>query len=402
MKRMAMAAMLLVLVAAGPASAPGDVEELRQKALSEDFNVSRVALKGLVAKGVGARAVVREVVKELLTRDKAKVVENAGLLGDVTKYKEIDERWLVQRRMARENIAVLEREKTVREAAENYRLLGEMWKENGARLRSEIFDALKRRPELLGIWRQTPTPAGENPFLAAEEVKLVALGEKGMGMTLAAASNLTPATERNEPKDVGKWNFWFYRASRQVESYNAGFEHLLDKEEMANVRATNAYREALGVMPVELDARLIQAARRHSKEMVELKYFSHHSPNESDKDFPKRYKNAGFMHLGSENIAMGRMGGEEAFKQWFDSPGHHVNMVRVENTSIGVGRWKNFWTQNFGSGPRMMLASEVERNRVAVRGEIVKPDMNVEREQERRGLPGLPGELFDRRGLDDK
>jgi uncharacterized protein YkwD len=222
------------------------------------------------------------------------------------------------------------------------------------------------------------------------------LAEKALGMTLMQASGLSAANERNVPKEPAKWNFWFYRMCRQIEAYNASFENLLDKEEMVNVRATNAYREALGILPVELDARLIQAARRHSKEMVELKYFSHHSPNPSEKDFERRYLNAGFKDLGSENIAMGMSSGEAAFKIWFESPGHHVNMVRPGNTALGVGRWKNYWTANFGNGPRMMSANETERNRVAVKGEIIKPDVDYVEKEERRGLPGLPAELFDK------
>ncbi|HEV8378886.1 MAG TPA: CAP domain-containing protein [Tepidisphaeraceae bacterium] len=386
----------LVLLAAAPAGDPADVEELKQKALSEDFNTSRMALKALVAKGASARPVVREVVKELLTRDKAKIEENAALLGDPAKYKELDQKLSAQRRTASENIAVLEREKTVKEASENYRGLGELWKENAAPLRSAIFDAMRRRADLLAIWRQEPVPAAENPFRPAQEMKLIPLAEKAMGMTLIQATGLAAANERNVPKEPVKWNFWFYRMCRQIEAYNSTFEQLLDKEEMANVRATNAYREALGILPVELDARLIQAARRHSKEMVELKYFSHHSPNPSEKDFERRYLNAGFKELGSENIAMGMSSGEAAFKIWFESPGHHVNMIRPGNTALGVGRWKNYWTANFGNGPRLMSASEMERNRVAVRGEIVKPDEPYVEKEERRGLPGLPAELFEK------
>jgi len=387
---------LLLLMAASPPTAPADLDALRQKALSEDFNVSRTGLKALMAQGASAKPMVREVVRELLTRDKAIVMENAGSLADVAKYKEIDQKLAEQRKLARENIAVLEREKTVKEASENYRVLGELWKDSAAPLRSGVFDAMKRRPELLAIWRQTPVPAAENPFPPAEEMKLIPLAEKALGMTMMQATALAAASERNVSKEPARLNFWFYRMCRQVEAYNSTFENLLDKEEMANVRATNAYREALGVMPVELDARLIQAARRHSKEMVELKYFSHHSPNPSEKDFERRYLNAGYKDLGSENIAMGMSTGEAAFKIWFESPGHHVNMVRAQNTSIGVGRWKSHWTQNFGSGPRMMPAGEADRTRVAVKGEIVNPDQPFQQEQERRGLPGLPAELFDK------
>src|SRR5437660_1284296 len=137
-------------------------------------------------------------------------MENAGSLADAAKYKELDEKLLVQRKKATENIAVLEREKTVAEATENYRALAKLWKENAAPLRTAIFDAMKRRPELLAIWRQTPVPAAENPFPPAEEAKLVPLAEKAMGMTMVQSNGLAAANERNVPKEPAKWNFWFY------------------------------------------------------------------------------------------------------------------------------------------------------------------------------------------------
>lgn len=390
--RLAIIPLLFFLIAA----APQDPEELKQQALSEDFAVSKVALKALVAKGASARPMVREVVKELLARDKTKVTENAALLADVAKYRELDQKLAAQRKIALDNIAILERDKTVKEAAENHRLLQELWKENAAPLRNSIFEAIRRRPELLTIWRQTPVPAAENPFPPAEEVKLIPLAEKALGMTLASANGLSAANERNVPADLPKRNLWFYRMSRQVEAYNAGFENLLDREEFINVRLTNAYREVLGILPLEIDARLIQAARRHSKEMSDLKYFDHRSPNPSELDFERRYLNAGYKDLGSENIAHGNASGEIAFKVWFESPGHHVNMLRPGNNSIGVGRWKVYWTANFGNGPRLMLGSDSQRNAVVVKGEILKPDAPHVEKEGRQGLPGLPAELFDK------
>src|SRR5438445_3578336 len=121
---------LMMLVGAGPATTPSDVEDLKQKTLSEDFNVSRVALKALVGKGAIAKPVVREVAGELLTRDKAKVVENAGLVADVTKYKEIEQKLAAQRKLARDNIAVLEGEQTEKAAGANYRVLGQLGTES--------------------------------------------------------------------------------------------------------------------------------------------------------------------------------------------------------------------------------------------------------------------------------
>src|SRR6266568_527494 len=143
---------LLLLTAAAPATASADVDELKERALSENFEVSKAALQALLTKGANAKPVVRELVQELLTRDKARVMENAELLADVAKYKETDQKLAAQRKLARDNIAVLEREKTVKEAGENYRLLVELCKQSAAPLKSATFDAMRRRPELLGIW----------------------------------------------------------------------------------------------------------------------------------------------------------------------------------------------------------------------------------------------------------
>src|SRR5436853_7420880 len=95
----------LFFISAEPGRAPIEIEELKQQALSEDFNVSRMALKSLNAKGAAARPALREVAKELLSRDKAKVSENAALLADGVKYRELDQKLATQRKAALDNIA---------------------------------------------------------------------------------------------------------------------------------------------------------------------------------------------------------------------------------------------------------------------------------------------------------
>src|SRR5258705_12248299 len=58
---------------------------------------------------------------------------------------------------------------------------------------------------------------------------------------------------------------------------------------------------------------------------------------------------------------------------WFDSPGHHVNMAGGSN-AIGVGRWHDHYTQNFGAGPRVMLMSEEDRSKLKVEGPVLGMD----------------------------
>jgi uncharacterized protein YkwD len=148
---------------------------------------------------------------------------------------------------------------------------------------------------------------------------------------------------------------------------------LMDAEEIKNLQAVNAYREAIGLMPYEADPRLVQAARRHSKEMVDLKYFSHESPTESEKDFGTRAKNAGYKGAAGENIAYGAGTGEKTFWMWFDSPGHHKNMAGGSN-ALGVGRWGSHYTQVFGGAARVMTMRDNERENVKIEGKVLEPE----------------------------
>jgi hypothetical protein len=107
--------------------------------------------------------------------------------------------------------------------------------------------------------------------------------------------------------------------------------------------------------------------------MVDLKYFAHESPTPDNKNFGNRVRNAGYNGGTGENIAYGGRGGEGAFRMWFDSPGHHQNMAGNSN-AIGVGRWNDHFTQNFGGGPRVMLMAEAEQARVKVEGAVLPPD----------------------------
>jgi len=118
----------------------------------------------------------------------------------------------------------------------------------------------------------------------------------------------------------------------------------------------------------------VQAARRHSKEMVDKGYFDHVSPTPSEAEFGMRTKNAGYKEGSGENIAYGGHGGEGTFWMWFDSPGHHKNMAGEGYTAIGVGRWQNRFTQNFGGAARLMLKSEEERAKAKIEGTVLAPD----------------------------
>jgi cysteine-rich secretory family protein len=117
-------------------------------------------------------------------------------------------------------------------------------------------------------------------------------------------------------------------------------------EEYRQIWQTNLYRILLGKAPLKINANLCDAARDHSKDMFELKFFAHESPvpgKRTPGDRAQRFK----ASASGENIFMGDASPEGAFWAWFKSLGHHQNMVR-EYAEIGVGHHEKYWTQMFG------------------------------------------------------
>jgi uncharacterized protein YkwD len=117
-------------------------------------------------------------------------------------------------------------------------------------------------------------------------------------------------------------------------------------DEGEGIRDLNAMRILLGLAPVLIDPKLHQAARDHSKDMVEKKFFAHESPVPGKKSPWDRAKKAG-TSASAENIYFGSTSPAAANESWFLSPGHHVNMFSNARRG-GMGRHEGHWTQMFG------------------------------------------------------
>jgi uncharacterized protein YkwD len=137
------------------------------------------------------------------------------------------------------------------------------------------------------------------------------------------------------------------RKSQEVQRYNDAVKTSLTPEERACVDATNAYRMMFGLKALKVFEPLVQAARKHSAEMLQLNYFDHNSPNPANRTPAMRCQAEGASFSG-ENIAMGMRGGVQAFNAWYTSSGHHRNMLEKTHRSIGIGQSGKYWTQNFG------------------------------------------------------
>ncbi len=362
------------------------IEALKEKALSDDAQVSTAALKELKGLGAIARPTFIAALRQVLARDQAAVEKAVAGIGDSKEAAVYEAQIDVIRKEARANIEKLSKEDhdTIKKAREYYdKLIPMTAKMNEAwSLRLAIAEGMGRRPTLMAMWREV-APAGDKQFTIDNETKLRQKAASAVGDFLDRTADLSWG---KAPKDESLRPVWFYGMARKIESYNnALFDKLLDPEEVKNFQMVNTYREAIGLMPYEVDARLEQAARRHSKSMVDRNFFAHDSPVPNNASPGDRIKNAGYTGGGwGENIAAGPSAGEPTFWMWFDSPGHHKNMAGGYN-AMGVGRWQNKFTQSFAGGPRVMLMTEDEKAKIKIDGEIVAPDTGKTEPTKRKG-----------------
>jgi uncharacterized protein YkwD len=106
--------------------------------------------------------------------------------------------------------------------------------------------------------------------------------------------------------------------------------------------------------PLSESEALHDAAAGHARNMARRKFFDHRGVDGTQ---PKdRVIRAGYQpRLTGENIALGPESAEEVVAGWLDSPGHCANIMEHRFKDIGVGlsvgrgRGKIYWVQNFGS-----------------------------------------------------
>lgn len=136
------------------------------------------------------------------------------------------------------------------------------------------------------------------------------------------------------------------KATRAVLTSNARIAAQLDAEEARAILALNLTRNLLGLSALAIDVKLCAAARDHSADMAERGFFAHDSPLDGKKTPWDRAKRFG-TSASAENIFTGVADGKSANQAWFDSPGHHKNML-APHRRVGVGRHGTLFTQMFG------------------------------------------------------
>jgi len=91
---------------------------------------------------------------------------------------------------------------------------------------------------------------------------------------------------------------------------------------------------------------LEKAAEDKSKEMYDLNYFSHSSPDGKNVGDRLEFHGYAWQACG-ENLARGASTVEEAMKGWLESPGHCANIMNPDYQEFGAAQYGIYWTQVF-------------------------------------------------------
>ena len=134
-----------------------------------------------------------------------------------------------------------------------------------------------------------------------------------------------------------------------ITAHNAIAAASLDDEERKLFELVNAYRRQAGRLPLEVDERLVVAARSHAHEMADKDYFGHISPLPRQRTPTDRARQMGFVGSIGENLAQ-TLSATAAFTNWLNTPVRHRNMLS-DATCSGVGRSldRSLWVCKFGS-----------------------------------------------------
>ena len=351
-----------------------EMADLARQALADNPAASWKAIRALRDLGEPANGRLTGVLSQLLDRGHKVIQRAARMVSDPARPAELQQNINATRAKAQANIKVLKKGEPIQLAHQYYGELEDMVTLLGKvfEVRQAVRRVMIERGRILPIWRTLDVK--DLRFNEENEAELARTAEGILGLPVAEVTAIPEFGEGPAPEAGSMaWHYWYHAACRSIEAYNAGLKSLMNSGEYENVQAVNHYRELLGILPLEVDARLLQAARRHSKEMADLGYFSHDSPKADHKTFGQRAKLAGYDAACSENCADGYPSGGRAFWGWFDSPGHHKNMAAEGSTAFGVGRWGAKWTQNFGRSNRLMLMEDDARRQVAVKGDALAP-----------------------------
>ncbi len=115
----------------------------------------------------------------------------------------------------------------------------------------------------------------------------------------------------------------------------AGETHNTEITAASVVAAMNVYRAEAGLPPLREDSRLDEAAGDRMRDMEELGYWSHHSPDGRGPFGWLKLRRYDFRAAG-ENLAAGFETTELLVQSWMESEGHRANILSPLFDDCGI------------------------------------------------------------------
>ncbi|MFK7773333.1 MAG: CAP domain-containing protein [Saprospiraceae bacterium] len=101
------------------------------------------------------------------------------------------------------------------------------------------------------------------------------------------------------------------------------------------------------VAPLKMNKRLNLAAQSHAQDMAAKDFFDHRGSNGSS--ISDRISKTGYeWQAVGENIFWGKVGIQEVFQGWKDSPSHCKNMMGKDFREMGFAKVGDYWVQDLG------------------------------------------------------
>lgn len=128
------------------------------------------------------------------------------------------------------------------------------------------------------------------------------------------------------------------------------------------LKHVNQHRAMNGATPLAMNARLSDAAQKHSEDMARRDFLDHRSPD--GRALQDRVASVGYPWRAiAENLAAGMSSPESTVQSWMTSPGHRDNMLSRDYLEAGIGyavpeeggkrpRYSHYWVVVFGARSR--------------------------------------------------
>ena len=113
---------------------------------------------------------------------------------------------------------------------------------------------------------------------------------------------------------------------------------------------TNLFRYRYDQSPLHVEVNASEVAFMHSKDMAENNYFSHYSQNGDGLKERLEAEEVYYIEAG-ENIAAQYSDAPAAMEGWLNSESHREALLKEEYTHLGVGVYRQYYTQNFLAKP---------------------------------------------------